>query len=59
MAKEKVSAVGSKDGKPAIEYWRHGVAAKGEPSVVTRVQVFPDVATRDASLFHAANAMCS
>lgn len=47
---EKVSAIGTKDGKPAIEYWRHGEAAKGEPSVVTRVQTFEDVAARDAAL---------
>ena len=28
---------GTKDGKPAITWWRHGQAAKGEPSIVTEV----------------------
>jgi hypothetical protein len=30
------------NGKPAIEWWRHGVAAKGEPSVVTEVREYAD-----------------
>lgn len=51
MAKWKVSAVGIKDGLPAIEYWRHGVAANGEANIVTRVQTFVDTKTRDAALF--------
>lgn len=51
MARERVAAIGTKDGKPAIEFWRHGEAAKGEPSIVTRVQTFPDVASRDQALF--------
>lgn len=33
-------------GKPAIEWWRYGVAAKGEPSVVTEVREYPDEQAR-------------
>ena len=41
------SQIGTKNGKPAIAWWRHGVAAAGEPRVVTEVRTYPDVATRD------------
>lgn len=51
----KVSCVGTKDGAPAIEWWRHGVAVKGEPSIVTTVQLFTTIAERDASYYSAIN----
>lgn len=31
---------GSRDGQPAIVWWRHGVAAKGESAMVTHVQTY-------------------
>lgn len=47
---EKISKIGCTNGQPAIEYWRYGNAALGEPHIVTRVQEFPDVASRDAAI---------
>jgi hypothetical protein len=41
-------ASGTRNGKPVIVGWRHGVAAAGEPSKVTLIKEFPDAATRDA-----------
>lgn len=38
-------------GKPAIEWWRHGVAAAGEPSVVTVVREYESDAARQGALF--------
>jgi len=48
----KPSKFGSgSSGKPAIEWWRHGVASAGEPSVVTEVREYPSEAARQAALF--------
>lgn len=38
-------------GLPAIEWWRHGVAAAGEPSVVSTVQEYPTEHDRDEAVF--------
>jgi hypothetical protein len=37
-------------GLPAIEWWRHGVAAAGEPSVVSTVQEYPTERARDEAV---------
>lgn len=31
---------GTKDGKPAAVWWRHGKASAGEPSIVTKVVTY-------------------
>lgn len=41
-------------GKPAIVWWRPGVAARGEASVVTEVREYPTEAARDEA-FYAVN----
>lgn len=47
----KLSSTGrSSAGLPAIQWWRHGVAAAGETSVVTSIQEFPTEAARDAAV---------
>jgi hypothetical protein len=45
---KKVCGFGEKDGLPAIQYWRYGIAAKGEPRIVLSLQTFPTIALRDA-----------
>lgn len=40
---------GSKDGKPAIVWWRYGEAVKGEPSVVTEARTYETEADRYAA----------
>lgn len=40
---------GTTDGLPSIAWWRHGVAAEGEPSVVRRVQAYACDADRMAA----------
>ena len=47
----KVGRIGrGPTGLPAIEWWRHGVAVAGEPSVVTTVQEFSSEQARDAAV---------
>ncbi len=36
----KPGAWGTADGELAIEWWRYGQAAKGEPSIVTEVRTY-------------------
>lgn len=43
--------VGTKNGQPAITWWRHGVAAAGEARIHTEVHVYPSEQARDAALF--------
>lgn len=33
-------------GKPAVAWWRHGVAAKGEPPTVTQIRIYANDAER-------------
>lgn len=44
----KLGSFGTRNGVPAIQWWRYGEAAKGEPPVVTVVTEYPDTASRDA-----------
>ena len=37
---------GTKDGKPAAVWWRHGKASAGEPSIVTKVVTYGSEADR-------------
>ena len=37
-------------GLPAIQWWRHGAAAAGEPSIVTTLQEYPSEQARDAAV---------
>ena len=40
MATWKAIELGAVDGKPAITWQRFGVAAKGEPSIVSKVETY-------------------
>jgi hypothetical protein len=42
----KPGSWGSKGGKPAITWWRHGQAAKGEAPIVTEVRKYATEAER-------------
>lgn len=42
-----------RNGLPAIQWWRNGVAAAGERSIVTAVTEYPDIEARDRAYFEA------
>lgn len=42
----KPGELGTRDGKPAIVWWRYGVAARGEPSTVQEVRTYSSEAER-------------
>jgi len=54
--KMRPCALSTKDGQPAIQWWRHGIAAEGEPSTVYEVTVYPTEKDRDAAFFGVAEA---
>jgi hypothetical protein len=49
----KPGAWGTKHGKPAISWWRHGRAAAGEPRVVTEVRTYETEMARFDAAFSA------
>jgi hypothetical protein len=53
--KMRPCGLATKDGQPAIQWWCHGNAAKGEPSTVYEVTVYPTEKDRDAAFFSVAD----
>jgi hypothetical protein len=49
--KLKPGNFGTKNGLPAISWWRYGRAAAGEPRVVTEVRTYPDEQARYDAYF--------